>query len=153
MRCPEKQTNVDVVHVVLTYMGKFHVRNVTESRDFQYLRVVVRKDVAPLGIRMNKNCTYGVQKKETNKRRTLHHVVGCALNLSLRIDFPLTFIVRFKSLVYRKRLELPLKNWFSDLVPAIVLSSKSSKLTPTCSLIVGHKFLLIYTILGYNLPQ
>ena len=33
----------------LTYMGKFHVRNVTESRDFQYLRVVVRKDVAPCG--------------------------------------------------------------------------------------------------------
>ena len=36
-------------YVVLTYMGKFHVRNVNESRNFQYLRVVVRKDVAPCG--------------------------------------------------------------------------------------------------------
>ena len=36
-------------HVDLTYMGKFHVRNVNESRDFQYLRVVVLKDVAPCG--------------------------------------------------------------------------------------------------------
>ena len=36
-------------YVDLTYMGKFHVRNVNESRDFQFLRVVVRKDVAPCG--------------------------------------------------------------------------------------------------------
>ena len=100
---------------------------------------VLKKLMHHVGIKMNNNCTYGVQK--IKKRRTLHHVVGCALNLLLRIDFPLTFIVRFKSLVYRKRLELPLKNWFSDLVPAIVLSSKSSKLTPACSLIVCYKFL------------
>ena len=44
----KKQTSDDA-YGVLTYMGKFHVRNVNESRNFQYLRVVVLKDVAPCG--------------------------------------------------------------------------------------------------------
>ena len=47
--CPKINKRRILHHVVLTYMGKFHVRNVNESRDFQYLRVVVLKDVAPCG--------------------------------------------------------------------------------------------------------
>ena len=47
--CPKINKRRILHHVVLTYMGKFHVRNVNESRDFQYLRVVVLKGVAPCG--------------------------------------------------------------------------------------------------------
>ena len=47
--CPKINKRRILHHVVLTYMGKFHVRNVNESRNFQYLRVVVLKDVAPCG--------------------------------------------------------------------------------------------------------
>ena len=47
--CPKINKRRILHHVDLTYMGKFHVRNVIESLDFQYLRVVVLKDVAPCG--------------------------------------------------------------------------------------------------------
>ena len=89
MWCPEKQTNVDVVHVVLTYMGKFHVRNVTESRDFQYLRVVVRKDVAPCG---------GLRPKSFIK-----NLVSPQL------------LLRFAIFVYQKILQIATKNYFYRL--------------------------------------
>ena len=47
--CPKNKETSDIAPCGFNLMGKFHVRNVNESRDFQYLRVVVLKDVAPCG--------------------------------------------------------------------------------------------------------
>ena len=76
-------------YVDLTYMGKFHVRNVTESRDFQYLRVVVRKDVAPCG---------GLWPKSFIK-----NLVSPQL------------LLRFAIFVYQKILQIATKNYFYRL--------------------------------------